>query len=48
MKNKKLDNAVSIAKKWAYKHDIVSSCALTLIIGLSIGGVCVALDWLLV
>jgi hypothetical protein len=48
MKNEKLDKALFYAKNWMYKHDIISSCAFTLMIGLAVGGVCVALDRLLV
>lgn len=34
--------------KWIFRHEIISSSILALILGLVIGGVATALEWLLV
>ena len=35
-------------KKWIFQHEIISSSIFALIMGLVIGGVATALEWLLV
>ena len=49
---KKLDAGTEPTVKpymaWIMKHDLISSCVLTALLGLSIGGVSVVLEWLLV
>ena len=48
MKNEKVNAALISIRNWAFKHDIISSCILTFLMGLAIGGICMALDYLLV
>ena len=48
MKNEKVNVALIGIRNWAFKHDTIASCILTFLMGMAIGGICMALDHLLV
>lgn len=43
-----MKNALVQISKWMFKHELISSCVLALILGLVIGGISSVLYWLLV
>ena len=48
MKNEKVRSILVQVNVWILRHEIISSCILTLILGLVIGGVATALNVLFV
>ena len=48
MKNEKIRSSLVQVNKWMFKHEIISSVILALMMGLAIGGVASVLNWWLV
>lgn len=48
MKNEKVRSILVQVNHWMFKHEIISSCIVSFIMGLIIGGVASVLNWWLV